>query len=582
MARTGLNLKIANTVLGNAPRVNANSIMFVEGAVASTEGAVAFELEIPYLFRSVDDLTTHGITQENNVSVYNQVTGYFAPTTGVNNTGNFLWLVGVPEGTDSTTLIVESVRKTVVDGFQYRPRNIIISTSARVGNTEPRLVQAAIDQLYEEGFATVAIISANQNQLTVEGSKSIVVDPTFSLGEDSPWVFVHSNDNGLTAFVDKGEVELGADSLPILSNYAAACYISNAQGLSSAGRLTVSQSNVVTLGKTYSFILRAALAVADTTETFNASVGTGTENAVVDLDVSDIADAPVLHDFTGTFVASSSTVSLYVIRNRLPAQSPSTAAILVSGLKIVEGDEIPTWDAEFEDSSQIDVLANTLPDLANAEAPLVGVCLVTDTIGSRACVGRLGGFMSQLSPATSIGDMTSGIPFATTLYFLDAQLDGTPIATPCSSAKLTTVNTLGDKQYIFARTRPPQNGLWWNDGATCNPPENALSTLEAGRLIASVVDDAREIFTRYINSRVPVNRDGDLDGGYRQTVIDNADSRLRKLYVETGDMSDLAIELKAKDDNFVETRTWEVTIRILPAFTLRWVDGTVFYVKALD
>ena len=32
----------------------------------------------------------------------------------------------------------------------------------------------------------------------------------------------------------------------------------------------------------------------------------------------------------------------------------------------------------------------------------------------------------------------------------------------------------------------------------------------------------------------------------------------------------------------IGTRTWEVTLEILDAPTLRWIDGKVFYVKSLE
>lgn len=228
----------------------------------------------------------------------------------------------------------------------------------------------------------------------------------------------------------------------------------------------------------------------------------------------------------------------------------------------------------------------TLEDLSKASAPMVGTVIVTNRQGDGACVGAVLGFMASLSVGTSIGD-SSLTQFAGDLYFVDgtqADENGaiTMINTPCASVSLGVLNTLGDKQYIFARTRPPKNGLWFNDGATGEDAATALSTLEAGRTIASIVDDLRSYFTPYINGRVPVNTNGDIRSDYKQVVLDGANSKVIQPYIDSGDISGASLDIKAKNNDFIGTRTWEVTLQILPAFTLRWIDGYVFYVSSLS
>ena len=147
---------------------------------------------------------------------------------------------------------------------------------------------------------------------------------------------------------------------------------------------------------------------------------------------------------------------------------------------------------------------------------------------------------------------------------------------------MATLEGLGEKGYLFTRTRPPRNGLWWNDGATLNSPQNALSTLEAARTICAIADDLQSFFVPYINSRVPVSNTGDIQSTYKQVVLDNARATVIQKYIESGDISDARINLVAKDNDMVGTRTWEVSLAILPAPTLRWVDGYVFYVKTLE
>lgn len=409
MARTGVSIKVSDTVLGTTPQVNANSMLIVEGAVATTAqpGGVSFALDKPVLIHSVDELAGYNITQANNPAIYKQVSGFYQPTTGVNNTGTVLWLVGTGPvvWTDVTTFtnkLLGWVRSTVVNGFQFRPRNILISAEPTVGAGTGAWdlsgLNDAAEQLYAEGFSVVMV--------------------------------------------------LGAPAIGSLVNAATA-----------------------------------------------------------------------------------------------------------------------------------------LPDLSTSKAPFVGVVIVTDEVGTKAdppatIVGRVGGFMASLSVGTSIGD-ASLQSFDSSLYFVDWDAQNYT-GTPCASVSTEVYNALGDKQYIFARTRPPKNGLWLNDGATANDPANALSTLEAGRTIASMVDDLRAFFTPYINNKIPVTTGGDIDPTYKQVVLDNARSSVITPYIESGDISDARLSLKALNDDMVGTRTWEVTLEILPAPTLRWINGYVFYVKSLS
>ena len=188
-------------------------------------------------------------------------------------------------------------------------------------------------------------------------------------------------------------------------------------------------------------------------------------------------------------------------------------------------------------------------------------------------VAMVAGLLASVSVGTSIGDMSLP-PIGEDIMFETQQRS---VKTLTSSELME----LGGAQVIFARTRPPRNGLWWNDGATLNDTQNALSTLEAVRTLCSVVDDLRLFFTNYINTRVPVAANGDIDPTYKQVVLDNARAKVITPYIESGDISDARIELVAKNNNMVSTRTWEVKVSILPAPTLRWIDGFVFYVNSL-
>jgi len=62
--------------------------------------------------------------------------------------------------------------------------------------------------------------------------------------------------------------------------------------------------------------------------------------------------------------------------------------------------------------------------------------------------------------------------------------------------------------------------------------------------------------------------------------MSNARVSVINRYVESGDISDARVSLRAKDNDFAGTRTFEVSLEILPALTLRWTNGYVFYVKS--
>lgn len=394
MATTGFKIQVKNTVLGENPQVNANSMLVVVGAVA--EGA--FSLDTPELLRSLDDLEALGVTEERNAHLIKQVGDFFAPTPNLNNNGTILWLVGVSDGSNANntvkTKLADWVRATVVNGFEFRPRQILIADNEENADhdVKPEDVQTVITELYTEGFSTVAIIGASANRI-------------------------------------------GGD---------------------------ISQATVY----------------------------------------------------------------------------------------------------------------NGLEDMSDLSANMVGYCIVTDVVDDHAIVGKLGGWLASLSVGTSVGDVSLG-SFAQSLYFCDEA------NTPCAKISLACAEALGAKQYLFCRTRPPQNGLYWNDGATCGDPTTALSTLEAGRTIASMVDDLRSYFTPYLNSKVPVNSKGDIESTYKQVVLDGVYAQVIQRYKDSGDISDARVELVALNNDMVGTRTWEVTLAILPAPTLRWIEGYVFYVKSL-
>lgn len=234
--------------------------------------------------------------------------------------------------------------------------------------------------------------------------------------------------------------------------------------------------------------------------------------------------------------------------------------------------------------SRADLLDEGLPDMSKLQAPMVGVVAVTNVQGSRACVGAIGGYLASLSVGTSIGDVSLGA-FAPQMYLLDGTVALNSVTwknTPVSTLGVSECDVLGSSQYIFARTRPPQNGVYFNDGATAVDPTTALSTLENVRTIASMVDDLRSFLNPYLNAKVPVDNAGNINSTYKNVVQDNAQSTVIQPYIDNGDISNARISIEALNGDFLGTRTWKVTLEILDAATLRWVEGYVFYVKSLE
>ncbi len=396
MARTGFSVNVSNTVMGTPPSVNANTMLIAPGT-ATTGSTFPVALDTPVLFKSVDDLETHGITAEGNKIAYRHITDFYNPTPEVNNTGTYLWVViiGQSDTMSLVTKLPDFLRATVVNGFQYRPRQILVAFNPQT--TQLPLLQSAIMSMYDEGFSTCAIIDG------------------------------------------------------------------------------------------YSFMKDGA----------------------------------------------------------------------------------------------IDTSVENMTDLSTQKAGMVGVVIFTDVQKTPACVGKVGGWMASLSVGTSIGD-TSLPAFGDSLYMCDKNDSEQYINTPCAQMSLATVNALGDKQYIFPRTRPPKNGLWLNDGATAEDPLTALSSLEAARTIASMVDDLRAFYTPYINGKVPIDADGKTQSSYVDVVTALARENVIVPYIDSGDISDARITQTDLNDDFSGTRTWQVSLEILPAPTLRWVNSFVFYVKKLN
>lgn len=237
-------------------------------------------------------------------------------------------------------------------------------------------------------------------------------------------------------------------------------------------------------------------------------------------------------------------------------------------------------DCAAETGMVTEQTATTLADAGALTAPRVGIQITTSTPGQSASIGETLGIQAGISLATSIGSMS--LPAVRqTEYFIDRSGDE-KINTPVSAVKRATYDDLGQKQFIFTRTRPQMPGVYFNDGATCNLPTNALSSLEFIRVGNAVCDSVEAFFVRLINTGIPTLANGSIDPAYKSSTLADLYDRYLKPRINRGEAQDIQVDFAAKDGNFIQSRAIVVTVKILPLASLREVYEEVFFVSSLN
>ena len=279
----------------------------------------------------------------------------------------------------------------------------------------------------------------------------------------------------------------------------------------------------------------------------------------------------------------------------------SASAIVPSSLQTMVQSIDAIYDALFiesyrftsvvaSDISAKDMLAETAtkaPDCSKYNAPAVGVTFTTDvyttaTDSSGAIVSyttqkdvcEIMGILSAISLGQSIGSCARPA-VATTAFF-----NGGTSAVPVTSCVLTDYDAMGEKQMIFHRIRPGR-GIFYNDGATCNDAMNALSKLEYSRLGNAVCDDAEYFFTGILNTQAPVEANGDLSKLYATQIKNAFYNQYCLPRITQGQCSAISVDVGAKNNDFVGTKTIEVTISIQPSPNIEQVIVYVMYVKSV-
>jgi hypothetical protein len=208
----------------------------------------------------------------------------------------------------------------------------------------------------------------------------------------------------------------------------------------------------------------------------------------------------------------------------------------------------------------------------------VGVC-ITGTAGNGvSSIGLLLGKIARISIGTSIGKVADGSITANAMYLTNGITTST--AKKVNDLTPTEVESLGSKQFIFARNWFGKSGYYWNDGATACASDLALSTLEFNRIANTLSTDALNFFTNEIGSNLPVEvSTGNLDKGY----IANKQQQFVTTYVSplilSGDISGATLTITGV--NFISTRTLTFALKIVASPALGNVTGTIEFTKTL-
>jgi hypothetical protein len=259
----------------------------------------------------------------------------------------------------------------------------------------------------------------------------------------------------------------------------------------------------------------------------------------------------------------------------------------------------------------------------------VGVCITGTKGNGISSIGLLLGKIARITVGTSIGKVADGAVVADTMYLTNglnvAASTGTLIvgqtytvaggtityngasyvvgssfvavtdhttfttsaggyviwnSTAIQSLTPTYIESLGSKQYIFARTWFGKAGFFWNDGATACSSELALSTLEFNRIANKLSSDALAFFTDEIGSNLPVETStGNLDKGY----CTNKQRQFMTTYVNplilSNDISGATMTITGV--NFSSTRLLTFVLYIVASPALGNVSGTIEFVTQL-
>lgn len=242
------------------------------------------------------------------------------------------------------------------------------------------------------------------------------------------------------------------------------------------------------------------------------------------------------------------------------------------------------YDGAFLNPATTPIDVTKLADASGLNAPLVGYN-ITDIHGyGISSTGHVGGILSGRNIQASIGNVSLGSTVQKA-YFTNVKNTTGSITcqsgTPVSQLNNAKNDIIGEKGYVFLRTRPMITGLFYNDGSTCNLSANALSKLEMVRVGNAVCDDAQQFLTLYLNVNIPVESDGTILASYKSSMSSDFYSRYIQPRLNAGQASDIRVTFSEKDGNYVQSKAIQCTVEILPSPAMEQGYVNVFYVSSL-
>lgn len=242
------------------------------------------------------------------------------------------------------------------------------------------------------------------------------------------------------------------------------------------------------------------------------------------------------------------------------------------------------YDGAFLNPATTPIDVTNLTDASGLNAPLVGYN-ITDIHGyGISSTGHVGGILSGRNIQASIGNVSLGSTVQKA-YFTNVKNTSGSITyqsgTPVSQLNNVKNDIIGEKGYVFLRTRPMITGLFYNDGSTCNLSTNALSKLEMVRVGNAVCDDAQQFLTLYLNVNIPVESDGTILASYKSSMSSDFYSRYIQPRLNAGQASDIRVTFSEKDGNYVQSKAIQCTVEILPSPAMEQGYVNVFYVSSL-
>lgn len=242
------------------------------------------------------------------------------------------------------------------------------------------------------------------------------------------------------------------------------------------------------------------------------------------------------------------------------------------------------YDGAFLNPATTPINVTGLTDASGLNAPLVGYN-ITDIHGyGISSTGHVGGILAGRNIQASIGNVSLGSTVQKA-YFTNVKNTSGSITyqsgTPVSQLNNAKNDIIGEKGYVFLRTRPMITGLFYNDGSTCNLSTNALSKLEMVRVGNAVCDDAQQFLTLYLNVNIPVESDGTILASYKSSMSSDFYSRYIQPRLNAGQASDIRVTFSEKDGNYVQSKAIQCTVEILPSPAMEQGYVNVFYVSSL-